>query len=51
MLSVRVYYILLTIKYTVLYVEVLSHRFCSEVGSGVFLQNSDTLLPLDCFQL
>jgi hypothetical protein len=38
-----------TMRYTFPYV--LAHRFCSEDGSIVSLQNSDTRLPLDAFQL
>jgi hypothetical protein len=38
-------------KYAVLCLEVLAHRVYSADGSGVFLHNSDTLLPVDCFHL
>ena len=34
-------------KYTALCLEVLSHRVCSEDCNAVFLQNSDTLLPVE----
>ena len=42
-------YIARTMTYTFPYA--LSNRFYSEDSSGVFLQNSDTRLPLDSFQL
>jgi hypothetical protein len=34
-------------KYTLLCLEVLAHRVCSAGGWGLFLQNSDTRLPVD----
>jgi hypothetical protein len=42
-------YIVYIMRYT--FPSVLSHRFCSEDGSDVILQSSDTHLPLDYFPL